>query len=141
MILPDVNVLVYAFRTDLPEHRSHKAWLDDLTANEAPFGVADHVLSGVLRVLTHPRIFDEPDGVEDAIAFCEAVRGRPNAVRVAAGARHWQIFTGLVNRVRARGNVIPDAYLAALAIESGCELATADRGFARFPGLKLHEIA
>src|SRR5438477_407916 len=66
----------------------------------------------------------------------DALRARPNCVPIAPGPRHWEVFTGLCRRAGARGNLVPDAYLAALAIESGSEWITADRGFARFPGLR-----
>lgn len=102
-----------------------------------PFGVADLVLSGFVRIVTHPRVFTKPTPVEQAFAFCRSVRGRPNAVVIAPGARHWTIFSALCESVGARGNLIPDAYLAALAIESGSTWATADRDYSRFPGLTL----
>ena len=85
--------------------------------------------------MTHPRVFVEPTPLEDALAFCNALRDQPNAVVIAPGERHWQIFTQLCKGASARGNLVPDAYLAALAIESGSTWATADRDYSRFPGL------
>jgi hypothetical protein len=99
------------------------------------------VLSGFIRVVTHPRAFYEPDDLDDALAFVERLRELPHAMTVAPGSRHWSIFTSLCRATRATGNVVPDAYLAAIAIESGGELATADRGFARFPGLRWRDPA
>jgi uncharacterized protein len=84
---------------------------------------------------SEPRIFNPPAPLEDALTFVEALRARPNCVSVTAGPRHWKLFIGLCRRVGARGNAVPDAYLAALALESGNEWVTTDRGFARFPGL------
>jgi toxin-antitoxin system PIN domain toxin len=136
MILPDVNVLVYAHRGDAPDHVRYAGWLEDLARSDAAFGLAQLVLSGFLRVVTHPRIFMPPTPVEDALTFVEGLRARPNCVPVAPGARHWDLFVSLCRRAGARGNLVPDAYLAALAIESGCEWITTDRGFARFPGLR-----
>jgi toxin-antitoxin system PIN domain toxin len=86
-------------------------------------------------VVTHPRVFAAPTPLAEALDFLRQVRDRPNRVEVAPGARHWSLFTALCERTGATGNRVPDAYLAALAIESGSEWITTDRGFARFPGL------
>lgn len=136
MILMDVNVLVYAFRKDMPEHDRYRTWLLDVLDGPAAFGVNNLILSGFLRIVTHPKVFKVPSGWQDAAAFVNAVRGQPNCRHVAFGERHWAIFTGLCRTTRASGNLIPDAFLAALAMESGCEWITTDRDYAKFPGLK-----
>ena len=86
--------------------------------------------------MTNHRVYVEPTPPELAVAFCEAVLAAPAAVPIRPGARHWAIFTDLCRNVGARGNTVPDAYLAALAIEHGATWVTTDRGFARFPGLR-----
>lgn len=136
MDLVDVNVLVHAFREDAPRHRPLRSWLEELIASDSAFAVADLVLSGFLRVVTHPRVFAPPTPLERALEFVEALRGQPNCMVVRPGERHWSIFTRLCREGDARGNLIPDAYLAALAIETGAELITTDRDFARFPELR-----
>ncbi len=136
MLLPDVNVLVYAHRQDAPDHRRYLGWLEQVINSDEAFGLADLVLSGFLRVVTHPRVFGPPSSLGDALAFVTALRARPNCVPVAPGMRHWDLFTSLCHRAGAKGNLVPDAYLAALAMESGSEWITTDRGFARFPGLR-----
>lgn len=136
MILLDVNVLVDAFRGDQSRHQDVRAWIDEIVAGDAAFGVPELVLSGFLRVMTHPRIFQEPENVEDALVFTERLRELPHMIAVRPGARHWSIFARLCRVTRAVGNAIPDAYIAAIAIEVGGDLITADRGFARFPGLR-----
>ena len=136
MILPDVNVLIYAFREDSPDHARYREWLRSVTDSDQAFGMSDLVQSGVLRIATHPRIFTPPTTPEDALAFVAAVRGSPNCVPISPGPRHWGIFMRLCRETGARGNGVPDAYLAALAIESGSEWITADHGFARFRGLR-----
>ena len=136
MLLPDVNVLVYAHRRDAPDHQRYLGWLEQVINGDEAYGVADLVLSGFLRVVTHPRVFNPPSPLDDALAFAAALRARPNCVPVAPGSRHWDLFASLCRRAEARGNLVPDAYLAALAIESGSEWITTDRGFARFPGLR-----
>ena len=136
MLLIDVNVLVYAFRKDSPDHERYAAWLNALVGGDEAYGIADLVLSGFLRVVTHPGIFIPPSSIERALTFVERVRSRPQCVPIAPGPRHWDIFTRLCREAAARGNLVPDAYLAALAIESGSEWITTDRGFGRFPGLR-----
>jgi toxin-antitoxin system PIN domain toxin len=136
MILLDVNVLVYAFRADAPRHREFHDWLTDRVQQREAFGLSELVLSGVLRVLTHPRVFNPPTPIDRAIEFVEALRGQPTCVILAPGARHWEIFRELCETANAKGNLVADAYLAALAIEHGCEWITSDRDFARFPGLR-----
>ena len=81
-------------------------------------------------------MFDPPAAVAEAFGFVDALRSQQNAVTVAPGARHWGIFSRLCTDARAKGNLVADAYLAALAIESGSEWITADRDFSRFPGLR-----
>jgi len=136
MILCDINVLVYAHRADAPDHETYRAWLETVINGSAAYGVSDLVLSGFLRVVTHPRVFDPPSRLEEALAFVEQVRQQPNAVLLVPGSRHWAIFTELCQAVGAKGNLIPDAFLAALAVESGSEWITTDRDYSRFPELK-----
>ena len=136
MRLVDVNVLVYAFREDAPGHPDFKRWLDGLVGSPEAYAVSDHVLSGFLRVVTHPRVFHPPTPLAAALTFAEAFRGQPNAVPVAPDVRHWGLFTRLCRDAGTRGNLVPDAWLAALAIESGCEFITTDRDYARFKDLR-----
>jgi toxin-antitoxin system PIN domain toxin len=136
VILPDVNVLVYANREDAPRHDRYRAWLEGVLNAREAYGLSDLVLAGFLRVVTHPRVFSPPSPTGHALEFADALRGHPNCVHVAAGERHWDIFAGLCREARAKGNLIPDAYLAALAIESGSEWMTTDRDYSRFPGLR-----
>jgi len=136
MLLPDVNVLVYAHRQDGPEYPLYRPWLEELVSADAAFGMADIVLSGFLRIVTNPRVFARPTPVNLAVSFAEELRAQPNCVTVAPGPRHWSIFSRLCLEAGAKGNLVADAYLAALAIESGSEWITSDRGFSRFPGLR-----
>ena len=130
-------MLVYAHRRDADRHDEYRAWLEDVVASDQQFGVSELVLSGFLRIVTHPKVFKSPTPLAQATAFCEALRSQPNAAVLAPGARHWPIFTSLCAEVGARGNLIPDAYLAALAIETGSEWITTDGDYRRFPGLTL----
>ncbi len=136
MLLIDVNVLVYAHRQDAPNHAAFRRWLEGVMESDRAYALSDLVLSGFLRVVTHPRVFRTPTPINQAIAFTQDVREQPNCVIVAPGRRHWDIFTRLCRTTAARGNLVADAYLAAVAIESGCEWITTDRDYSRFDGLR-----
>lgn len=136
MLLPDVNVFVYAFRHDLKQHEGYRSWLESRLVGAEPVGISELVLSGFLRVVTNHRAFSEPTTPEDALAFCVAVRHAPAAVPVRPGPRHWDIFEKLCREVRARGNLVSDAYHAALAMEHGATWVSDDRDYAKFPGLR-----
>ena len=136
MRLVDVNVLVYAHRLDTPGHENYAAWLRDLLAGQEPYGISDLVLSGFLRVVTNPKVFKQPTPIEAALDFTAVIRTQPNCVPVEPGRRHWDIFAGLCRSAGVKGNLVPDAWFAALAIESGSEWITTDRDFSRFPGLR-----
>ena len=131
----DVNVLVYAHREELPEHEHYLAWLERSRRHDEPLGLSDLVLSGFLRVVTHPRVFKDPTSLDTAVSFVDELRATPNVVRLAPADRHWRIFTRLCRDTDARGNLVPDAYLAAMVIESGATWYSDDRGFSRFAGL------
>ncbi len=135
MILPDINVLVYAFEASSPPHEAYRDWLDKQVEREI-YALANIVLSGFIRITTHPRIFDNPAHLTKASAFCENLRRHPNCVTVNPGPAHFAVFATLCEQIGARANDVTDAYLAALAIEHGCEFVTADKDSARFTGLR-----
>jgi len=131
----DVNVLVNAYREDAAHHEPCRAVIEEAVSGPAAYGTTSIVLSGFLRVVTHRRVFKTPTSLVDAVGFVDILCTTPQAVPITPGPRHWDIFTELCLDARATGNLIPDAYLAAIAIESGCEFVTTDRDFARFTGL------
>ena len=136
MILPDVNILIYAFRKDTPEHAVCNPWLTGILAGEAAFGISPLAMSGMIRITTNGRIFRTPSAHEEAFRFCDYLRSQPNCRLVEPGERHWEIFRRLCLDTDTRGPRVTDAWFAALAIEWGCEWVTFDRDYARFPGLK-----
>lgn len=136
MVLIDVNVLLYAFRADSPAHEAYRDWLEALVNSDEPYGAADAVLAAFVRIATHPRIFNPPATLEDALGFAAALRSRPNCLSVAPGPRYCEIFARLCRAAGAKGNLVADAAFAALAVESGSEWVTTDRDYSRFPGLK-----
>jgi toxin-antitoxin system PIN domain toxin len=136
MILPDVNVLIYAFRRDSERHGIAKQWLDSVVSGHAKFGISPLTLSAVVRIVTNPRVFREPDTIERAFAYCHTLMGQPHCEIVVPGERHWSIFESLCTATDTRGPRVTDAWFAALAIEHSCTWVTFDRDYARFPGLK-----
>ncbi len=141
MDLPDVNVLVAAHRADAPAHAPCLAWLDAVTNGPAPFGSSDYVLSSFVRLVTNRRIFKTPTPLDEALAFAAAVRSNPHSMNLVPGPSHWEMFERLCREINAQGNVVPDAYLAALAMEHRWVWGTADTGFTRFRGLSLKNPA
>ena len=136
MLLPDVNVLIYAFRADMAQHERCKAWLDDVLASPLPFGISPLILSAVVRITTNPRVFVEPSTIDEAFSFCDALLAQPQGQPITPGRRHWSIFRDLVAATGTRGPRVSDVWFAALAIEWDCEWVTMDRDFDRFPGLR-----
>ncbi|MGH3740879.1 MAG: type II toxin-antitoxin system VapC family toxin [Micromonosporaceae bacterium] len=136
MILLDVNVLVAAYRADQPHYKIARPWFDELTNSDEPFGVPDEVWASFVRITTNRRIFSVPTPITEAFEFVTAVRGQPNHIAVSPGTRRLQLFERLCDEGEASGDLVPDAYLAALAVEQGATLVSFDRDFARFPGLK-----
>ncbi|HSP43411.1 MAG TPA: type II toxin-antitoxin system VapC family toxin [Luteolibacter sp.] len=136
MKLLDVNILVQVHREDADRHTEVKAWLEEAMAEPTGVAVSELVLSGFLRIVTHPKVFIQPTPLDLALEFVEDIRDRDTVHILSPGTRHWRIFSDLCRKADARGNLIPDAYHAALAIETGCEWITMDRGFSRYPGLR-----
>ncbi|HEY2618983.1 MAG TPA: type II toxin-antitoxin system VapC family toxin [Acetobacteraceae bacterium] len=135
MILADVNVLIYAYRSDLPQHAICKPWLDTLVRGDVQFGVSPLALSAVARITTNPRIFQHPSPIDEVFAYCDNLLGQPHCEIVRPGERHWTIFTHLCRETDTKGPRIADAWFAALAIEHGCTWISYDRDYARFPAL------
>lgn len=135
MHLLDVNVLVYAFRQDTERHEDYRAWLLELINGDSAFGLVEQVLMSVVRITTHPRIFKQPSVLAEVRPFVDSLWKHPLCRVIRPTDRHWPLFLKTCERSGARGNLVSDAWFAALAIESGCTWITADRDFARFPGL------
>jgi len=136
MILPDVNVLAYAYRSEVSHHALCRSWLRAVILGNERFGLSPMVLAAVVRVTTDHRIYKEPSSLEDALGFCDDLLGQPHCQVVEPGERHWEIFRRLSLETDTRGRRVTDTWYAALAIEWGCEWITLDRDYARFPGLK-----
>ena len=135
VLLPDVNVLLAGFRADHDHHRPARTFLDQARDATETIGLSDVALAGVLRLATNNRVFVRPDTTDAVLAYLDALLESP-AQLVRAGGTHWRRFAELCRHLGLRGNLVPDAYLAAIALEQGAQLVTFDRGFGRYPGLR-----
>lgn len=136
MILLDVNVLLAAHRDDHPHHAVVREWFDGLVDGDEPFTVPDVVWASFVRIATSRRIFAVPTPLGDAFAFVRAVRDQPHHMAVVPGERHLELFEALCAEADATGDLATNAYVAAVALEHGCAVASFDRDFARFPSLR-----
>lgn len=128
----DVNVLVYAHRADLVEHADYRPLLERLANDDEPLGLPELVLSGFVRLITSRRVFSKPTATDEAWRAIDALLASPAAMKLSPSPRHWDWFRQLVDDIEARGNDVPDAYLAAYALDNNATWLSADRGFARF---------
>lgn len=135
MILPDVNILIYAFRADMTQHARIRPWLTAVVESEAAFGISPLTLSALVRITTNVKAFQNPSPLRECFDFCKALTSQPNCRIVEPAERHWTIFERLCRETETTGPRVADAWFAALAIEHGCEWVTLDRDYARFPGL------
>jgi hypothetical protein len=135
VLLPDVNVLLAGFRADHDHHRRARAFLEESRHQSEALGLSDFALASVVRLVTNVRVFVRPDTAEAVLDYLDALLEPPGQL-LRAGSTHWSRFAGLCRELALRGNLVPDAYLAALAFEQNAELVTFDRGFGRYPGLR-----
>jgi hypothetical protein len=140
VILPDVNILVFAYRRESDHHDEYHRWLQTVLTGPEDLALVDHCLTGFLRIVTNPRIYVDPAPATEAAVFVDQLRLSPRARPVAATSATWELLNDWIASDHGiRGNLFPDAYLAALAVSHGCRLATADRGFARFEHLEFFD--
>jgi hypothetical protein len=136
MIVIDANLLLYAYDSSSPRHGAASDWLRRAMNGTEAVGLGLATVLAFLRISTDPRIFLRPLAIAAAIVIVEEWLASPTVTLLAPGDGHWRAFSELADRGQARGPLLMDAHLAALAIEHGATLATADRDFSRFPGLR-----
>lgn len=136
MIVPDVNLLLYAAVDAFPEHAAARAWWEAQLNGEAEIGLAGPVLFGFVRIATNPRVLHPPLPVDDCLAQVESWLERPQIDFLLPGPRHIEIAFRLMRQLGAAGNLTTDVQLAALAIEYQAELHSNDADFGRFPQLR-----
>lgn len=137
MLLPDVNVLIYAHIEDsTPDYAEYARWVTSLATGPEPFALSVLVLSGFVRVVTNPRVFSPSSTLDQSFAFVKSLVERPTARIVGPGPDHLDIFERLCRESGAAGKLVADAQHAAVAVEHGCTLVSTDADFSRFPGLR-----
>ncbi len=135
MLLIDVNVVLAAHRGDHPAHAALRRWFDEVIAGAEPFSVPTVVWASFLRLATNRRVFEVPTPLGEAFAFLEAVCAQPHHLLLGPGPRHLALVRRLCEEADASGDLVPDAVIAAIALEHGCDVATLDRDFARFSSI------
>lgn len=139
MIVPDVNLLIYAYNSDAPHHVEAKGWWEDLLSSDEPVGLPWVAMLGFIRLMTHRAVLLTPLPARRAIAHVRSWHARPNVSVLEPGPRHLDVLGRMFEALGTAGRLTTDAHLAALAIEHQCELCSNDADFARFPGLRWHD--
>jgi toxin-antitoxin system PIN domain toxin len=137
VILIDANLLLYAYNPSFQQHEPARRWLEDVLSGTDPVRFAWATLLAFLRISTNPRAFEHPFTAEESVPIVSAWLERPNVAILDPGERYWSILRELLVAHQVRGPAVMDAHLAALAIEHGAVLHTTDRGFSRYPGVRL----
>lgn len=140
MLVPDVNVLVYAHFRESPSHEAARNWVDAVMFGDELVATPDVVLTGFIRIATNPTLFATPPSMAEAFSVALRLHVPPNGIPVHPGPKHWEIFERLVVEGGLTSKDVSDAYLAAFAIENDATFVTFDRGFRRFPGLRLEVL-
>lgn len=136
MVVPDVNLLVYAYNTESPQHAAARRWWEGCLSGNEPVGLTWTVMLGFARVVSNRRAVAEPMAVEEALAECRRWLGRSNTRILAPGPSHLDVLEHLLRGPAISSSLVTDAHLAALAIEHQAELHSNDSDFARFSGLR-----
>ncbi len=136
MILIDANLLLYAYHTRAEQHAKSRAWLESMLGGPDLVRFSWLTLWAFLRIGTSPRVFDRPLSTAEAESAISTWLAQPAAGIIEPGERHWDILRGLIQDGQANGPLVMDAVLAAIALEHGATICTADRDFARFPRVK-----
>lgn len=138
MILVDANLLIYAYTSSFPQHPAAREWLDQQINGSARVGLPWASLLAFLRITTSPRMFSHPLPMSKAWAQIEVWLECETVWVPAPTERHRSVLENVLIQREVYGNLVPDAHLAALAIEHGLTLCSADGDFARFANLKWH---
>jgi toxin-antitoxin system PIN domain toxin len=137
VILLDANILLYAHDATSERHEAARAWLERTLSEEPDVRLGVVTVLAFVRIATDPRVFERPMEPSRAIGIIGGMLARPNVSLASPGDRHWKLLADVAEGGQARGPMLMDAHLAALALEHGAALATTDRDFRRFAGLRL----
>jgi hypothetical protein len=136
VIIPDINLLVYAYNSDAPFHADSKAWWEGCLSSRSTVGLPWAVMLGFVRIMSSNAVLTSPMSPAEAVEHLRSWLGRPQTQIVVPGPRHLEVLASITASSRASGRLTTDAHLAALAIETQSELHSTDLDFARFPGLR-----
>lgn len=136
MIIPDINLLIYAYNTEAPQHVAAKGWWEASLNGKTPVGLTWPAIAGFIRLMTHPRVLENPMPVDEAVQIVRTWLLQPPVRIVQAGVKFKDIFLLNLEQIGAGGNLTTDAQFAALAVENQAELHSCDGDFSRFPGLR-----
>jgi toxin-antitoxin system PIN domain toxin len=136
VILVDANLLLYAVNRDLPQHKISHQWLEKVLSGNDPVALPWVVILAFLRIATNGRVFERPLSSHTAIGFVTDWLNQPNVKAIGPGKQHWAILRTLLEQTGMAGNLTTDAHIAALALEQGYTVYSADNDFKRFPGLR-----
>jgi uncharacterized protein len=138
VIVPDVNMLVYAYDSTSTFNERSKAWWEASVSGGESIGLTWEVILGFLRLVTHPRVFTNPLAVNDALTIVESWLDQPSVTLLDPTHRHWPVLKQLLGTAQVGGKLVGDAHLAAIALEHRAQLITNDRDFERFAGVASH---
>jgi toxin-antitoxin system PIN domain toxin len=136
MIFLDANLLIYAVNSDAPQHLQANTWVQEtLNGQRGPVALSWLTLVAFVRIITNAKIMTAPRSLDEALNLVDSWLALPDVTLISAGLNHARHFESVCRASKAKGNLVTDAHLAALAIEHGCELASCDTDYAKFPGL------
>jgi toxin-antitoxin system PIN domain toxin len=138
VIVPDVNLLLYAVVSAFPQHQGARAWWEETVNSSAEIGLTSPAIFGFIRIATNPRVLPQPLSVDAATGYVSAWLGQPNISHLIPGPRHVEIALSLLHSVGTGGTLTTGVQLAAYAFEYDADMLSNDTDFARFPGLRWH---
>jgi toxin-antitoxin system PIN domain toxin len=137
VVIVDANILLYAYNEDAASHAAARRWLSEQLVGKEGLALSWHIVTAFLRISTHSKIFPVPLDLDEALTVVTDWLGSPKVHILSPTQRHWQILRGVLISGQARGPLVMDADIAALAIEHDATIATADKDFSRFDGVKV----
>lgn len=140
MLMPHVNILIYAHRREDPDHEFYRKWVEELANGPELFAISPLVASAFVRIVTHPAFPPYPTPLDQAMAAIDSLISLPSCVMPGPGEKHWELFRRLCWDSAAHGKIVADAQHAAVALENGCTWVTRDEDFREFQksGLRIN---